>query len=343
MTVRQYRWVAAGFGVSILAVTAFVAVRTTVATGGHHDVLAATASRGAAVDAEKPAWYGLSVLNSPVTFSGDGASPTPAGFPAISATAGILVDVDTKTILWQLNGHAPLPPASTIKVLTALVALDNFSPDRSITATADALNQAWDETKMGLKPGMTLSVRDLLTAMLMVSANDAAQVLAADTVGLQRFVAAMNAQVAALGLHDTRVSSPVGLDDPHMRASAYDLAAIAATVFDRFPLFRGIVATRTASIPVNANHPVFWLENVDGLFQKYPPAVGIKPGWTGDAGACEIGMAVRDGHRLISVLMHGTLVYTSSARLLDWGFSREGLPALLPPQPSPSPSPAATH
>lgn len=338
---RPYRWMAAGIGVAMLAAIALVALRTTVATGRHHDVMAAALSRGAAFDAEKSAWYGLSVLHSRIAFSGDTANPSPAGFPVISASAGILVDIDTKTILWQLNDHAALPPASTIKVLTALVALDNFSPDRLVTATPDALNQAWDETKMGLKPGTTLSMRELLTAMLMVSANDAAQVLAADTVGLERFVAAMNAQVAALGLHDTRVSSPVGLDDPDMRASAYDLAAIAATVFDRFSLFRSIVATRSASIPANANHPVFWLENVNGLFQKYGPSVGIKPGWTGDAGACEVGMAVRDGHRLISVLMHGTLVYTASARLLDWGFSREGLPALLPPPPSPSPSTAA--
>jgi D-alanyl-D-alanine carboxypeptidase (penicillin-binding protein 5/6) len=121
-----------------------------------------------------------------------------------------------------------------------------------------------------------------------------------------------------------------------MRASAYDLAVIAATVSRRYSLFRSIVATKVASIPATSNHPVFWLDNVNGLFQKYAPAVGIKPGWTGDAGACEVGMAVRDGHRLISVLMHGTLVYTASARLLDWGFSREGLPALLPPPPSPT-------
>jgi D-alanyl-D-alanine carboxypeptidase (penicillin-binding protein 5/6) len=335
MMLRRYRWVAFGIGVTLLATVGFVALRTTVATGRPHDVLAATVSKGGASDAEKPAWHGLSVVHSRIAFSGDAVSATPAGFPEINAGAGILVDVDTGRILWQLNDHAPLPPASTIKMLTALVVLDNFSPDRSITATPDALNQAWDETKMGLKTGMTLSMRELLTAMLMVSANDAAMALAVDTVGLQRFVAAMNAQVAALGLHDTSVSSPVGLDDPGMRASAYDLAVIAATVSDRFSLFRNIVATKVASIPASANHPVFWLDNVNGLFKKYAPAVGIKPGWTGDAGACEVGMAVRDGHRLISVLMHGTLVYTASARLLDWGFSREGLPALLPPPPSP--------
>ena len=336
MIFRRYRWLAAGTGVAVLAALVATAMRIAV-TGGHpHEVLAASVVQGNASDLRKPAWYQLSIVSGDVAFTGVGAG-TSTNQPAISASSGILVDIDTKRILWQFDPRTLLPPASTVKMLTALVVLDNYSPDRKVTATADALRQAVDETKLGMLPGQTLTVRELLTAMLLASANDAASVLAYDTVGLDRFVGAMNAQAAALGLTDMHVASPVGLDDPGTRASAYDLAVLAATVFDRFPLFRDIVGARSTTIAATSTHPAFVIDNNNGLLQKYAPAVGIKPGWTGDAGACEVGMAVRDGHRLIDVLMRGTLVYTESARLLDWGFTQEGLPPLLPPQPTATP------
>src|SRR4029077_12232279 len=99
------------------------------------------------------------------------AAPTA---PPVRAAAGILVDIDSGTILWQRNAHDSLPPASTIKLPPALVILDNFKLDTRITVTPRALQQASDETKMGLKPGEQLSVQELLTGMLTVSANDAA-------------------------------------------------------------------------------------------------------------------------------------------------------------------------
>ncbi len=111
--------------------------------------------------------------------------------------------------------------------MTALVALENLDPEAPVTVTPDAVHLAWDESRMGLIAGETLSVRELLTGMLLVSGNDAANALAADTVGTERFVGAMNAQVAALGLHDSHFTTPVGLDDPDQYSSAYDLAAIA--------------------------------------------------------------------------------------------------------------------
>lgn len=243
--------------------------------------------------------------------------------PAMNAAAGILIDVDSGAILWQQNPHTPLPPASTTKMLTALVALRNLDPQQLITVTPEALHQEWDETKMGLLNGEKVSVQDLVTGALLVSGNDAADTLAVDTVGLESFVAGMNAQVQALGLHDSHFVTPVGLDDPGQRASAHDLAVIARTAVRTFPLFRHIVAMAAATLPATPTHHQFDLYNLNELVHTYPGAVGVKPGWTGSAGPCLVGMATREGHQLISVLLNAQLPTTQTKKLFDWGFAEE--------------------
>ena len=179
----------------------------------------------------------------------------PAGAPPMRAHTGILVDLDTGEILWARQPHLGVPPASLTKVLTALVALENLSPGQEVTVTADALGQSSDDTLMGLKAGQTLTVEELLDGMLLPSGDDAASAIAADTVGTPRFVAAMNAQVAELELHDSLFSATAGLDDPHLYASAYDMAVITAFTYDQFPLFDEIVDTRSIQLPADAGHP----------------------------------------------------------------------------------------
>ena len=296
---------------------------------------ASTLKSGAA--AERGRWFDLTTLDQPRSFQP--APHTLGGAPPAAATAGILVDIDTHQILWSSNPHESLPMASTTKEMTALVVLQNFSPDTVVTITADALHQDWDETRMGLTAGEKLTVRELLYGMLLVSANDAATALAVDTVGMERFVAAMNAEEVALGLHDSHFATPVGLTAPGQYASPYDLAVIGATAYDRFPLFRQIVGTHDFELPAGPTHKDYQLHNLNQLLDKYPAAVGIKPGWTGDAGACLVGMAVRNGHRLISVLLHADYPAATEAQLFDWGFATEGLPRLLPPPPTPTPAP----
>jgi D-alanyl-D-alanine carboxypeptidase (penicillin-binding protein 5/6) len=299
----------------------------------------AHAATNTAADLPRSAWYGMRLVTDPVHFSVAG---TPVAPPAMTARGGILVDIDSNTILWQHDAHQQLAPASTAKVLTALVTLENLQPSQPVTVTPDAVHLAWDESRMGLAPGQTLTVQELLTGMLLVSGNDAANAIASDTVGAERFVGAMNAEVEALGLHDSHFTSPVGLDDPEQHSSAYDLAAIATTAVRKFPLFREIVALRSVNLAATAGHPDFQLQSINLLLSMYPPAVGIKPGWTGAAGYCEVAMAVRDGHRLVSVLLNAPFSYSQSRRLLDWGFVQEGLASTLPtPSPTPKPSPRA--
>jgi serine-type D-Ala-D-Ala carboxypeptidase (penicillin-binding protein 5/6) len=280
----------------------------------------------------------LRVMHAHLTFSDDSAQYK--GAPKVDAAGGILVDVDSGSILWARDPHTARPPASTAKILSTLVALENFDPDRVVTITPDALTQAGDETVMGLHAGDQLTVRELLQGMLLVSGNDAADAMAVDTVGMDSFVNAMNQQLGALGLRDSHFVTPVGLDDPAQLASPYDLAAIAAVDVAQFPLFRQIVATTDMVLPASSQHPEFDLHNLNRLLRIYPVADGVKPGWTGDAGPCLVAMAERNAHRLISVVMNAPQLYTDSRALLDWGFMQLGLPSTLP-TPTPSPAPAA--
>jgi serine-type D-Ala-D-Ala carboxypeptidase (penicillin-binding protein 5/6) len=339
MHVRLPRWAIGGLGAAVilLPLVAFLALRgaaTPAVTAAAKSIDGRTAS-----DVTRSPWFGMRLLLDPLRFA-ETANPVVPG-PHVSAAAGILVDLDSRTVLWEHDAHDRLPPASTIKLLTAMVALENFPTAQLITVTPDALGQAGDETKMYLKPGNQVTVADLLTGLLTVSANDAADTLAVDTVGLERFVAAMNAQAAALGLHDTHATSPVGLDDPAMHTSAYDLAVLAAVDWTQWPLVRQIVATKYTVLPATATHPAFYLDNLNLLLSIYPAAVGMKTGYTGNAGNCLVAMAVRDGHHLLSVLLNApSYIYSQSRALLDWGFVHEGLPTQLPtPSPKPSPKP----
>ena len=328
---RQRRGLAAVVGIAILAIV--VIANQPSAVDVAHQVArpaaAHPAERIGAVPHVAPPPVVLNTLHQHIVFSDETADH--GGAPGVQADAGILIDVDSGAILWARNPHLAHAPASTTKVLSALVALENFPADQVVTITSEALFQAGDETKMGLVAGNRMTVTELLDGMMMVSANDAADAMAVDTVGLASYVATMNQQLEALGLRDSHFTTPVGLDDPAQLASAYDLAAVASVDVTHFPLFRQIVAQTEIDLPASPLHQAFWLGNLNRLLRLYPAADGIKPGWTGNAGGCLIGMAERDGHRLISVLLGAGRVYTDSRDLLDWGFVQEGLPSLLPP------------
>jgi len=273
-----------------------------------------------------PTAGGLNLLVDPVSFADQ--SGAHGGAPALQDAAGILVDVDQRTILWENNPHQSLPPASTTKLVSSLLALDNFAPTRPVTITPEALGQADDETRMGLSPGETLTVEELLIGMLTVSANDAATAMAVDTVGMDNFVAAMNAQIQQLGLHDSHFTTPVGLDDPQQYSSAYDLAAVAMEDMAHFPVFQNIVGRPSVNLRQTATHKAYELPNLSRELQFYPAAIGVKPGYTDNAGPCLVGEASRGGHHLIAVVLHDPVLYSDEAALFDWGFAQYGLPPI---------------
>ena len=278
---------------------------------------------------------GLRVLHAHYAFR-DAVAEHP-GAPAIDVAGGVLIDVDAGEILWAKEAHTPLPPASTTKIVSALVALENLDPEAVVNVTPDALLAAADETKLGVEAGDHYTVGELLQAMLTISANDAADVMAVDTVGMTRYVAAMNEQLAALGLRDSHFDSPVGLDSPTQRASPYDLAVAGLAAYENFPLFREIVGQPQIDVPATSGHVQYTLHNLDRLLQLYPPALGIKPGWTGDAGYCLVALAERDGHRLVLVLMNEPRLYEDARTMFEWAFGQLGIAPLASPTPSPTP------
>ena len=319
-----------------------------VAVGAHP---AAAASRDALGGA--PPWvdtdtrdqariFPLKILERPIAFREPGGHrPVP---PGIIASSAIVVDIDRGEVLGAINPHARRAPASTAKMLSALVAMENFAPDQPLTVTPEAADVLTVETRMELVAGEQLTARELLAGMLMISANDATKTFAYGTVGMDDFVAAMNRQVRALGLRDSNFVNPVGFpDDPEMFSSAYDLAAIAATDYRTFPLFAQLTATRDLDLPQGASHRDYRMHNINRLPDIYPAALGTKSGFTDEAGPCLVSMAVRGGHRLVAVLLNAPHMFDQSRALLEWGFAQEGL-APLPPATGTLPSvPSIRH
>ena len=287
----------------------------------------------------QPASPALQVLQQQVYFR-DGMAGT-TSFPVIGGGSGILVDMDSNRILWAGNEHVRRAPASTTKMMTALVALQNFPLDQQVLVSANAAGRDIVETRMGLLTGERLTVRELLSGMLTVSANDAAVAMADGTVGMDDYVTAMNRQVTALGLEDTHFTNPVGYpDEPQEFSTAYDLAAIATAGYRNYPLFRELTASHDVYLPATATHQEYKLHNINHLLDIYPAAVGTKSGFTDDAGPCLVSMAVRNGHHLVAVLMGAPRMFDQSRTLLEWGFVHDGLPPLYP---SPSPSASAAR
>lgn len=245
----------------------------------------------------------------------------PAPPPALKARAALVVDLDSGATLDAINAHARLAPASLTKVVTALVALDLLSIDQPVTVPASINTLPWDSTRMGLRAGEQLTVRDLLYGLFLNSGNDAAITLSEAATSRGDFVARMNAKAAALGMSDTHFVNPIGLDDPAHYTSAADLAKAATALRSRFPDVAAMASVDRMTLPATATHHAYTLYNLNELIRTYPGATGLKTGWTGHAGGCLIAMASRGGRTILVVVMGSPRVFDEAATLLDYGFA----------------------
>lgn len=256
---------------------------------------------------------------------------TPGGVasaqPAVSATAAVLVDARTGQVLYARNPHLRRPPASTTKILTALVALDRLPLDATIRVSKRAeLSRAG--SAIGLTEGETYRFRDLLYALLVPSANDAAVALAEAVGGtVAGFAAMMNDAAAALGARDSHFTNPDGLHDPGHYTSAYDLALFARAAIG-YPIFSRAVSRLHYEFAGPAGPREVWGKNK--LLWKYPGADGIKTGWVAESGPCLVGSATRGGRRLIAVVLNSGDEYGDAMRLLSYGFDRFAQRVLAP-------------
>jgi D-alanyl-D-alanine carboxypeptidase len=234
------------------------------------------------------------------------------------------VDVDSRHVLFDRKSHIRMPLASTTKLTTAMVALDQASPDTVVTVPPEAVNV--EPNVMGLSAGEQLTVRELLYGLLLDSGNDAAETLAATVVdgGRKAFLRAMNVKSTALGLTDTHFVNPSGLDDPGQYSSAHDLALTAAYLYEHYPVIEEVVTTKQQALAYGPGHKAFFPYNLNKLLWTYPGAIGFKTGLTDAAGDVFVGGAHRGNHTLVVVEMNDPLIFTDAAALLDYGFRRAG-------------------
>ncbi len=241
------------------------------------------------------------------------------------APAWIVADLDTGEVLAGRDMYTPHPPASTIKTLLALTALDELSLDATTVATQ--ANTYVECNCAGITPGRSYTARQLLDATLLVSGNDAANALADMLGGYDVAVDKMNAKAAAIGATDTHATSPSGLDGPGGPGwtSPHDLAAIFRAAMAN-PTFAQITAQPTAMFPTDSGETP--LINQDELLVRYPGAIGGKTGYTNAARKTFVGAAERNGRRLVVAMMYGLVheggptYWDQAATLLNWGFAQ---------------------
>lgn len=255
----------------------------------------------------------------------------PTGLAAASAgtagpTAVVVMDARTGRILHAREAHLRWPPASTTKILTAMIAIERLPAGAVVTASTYAASQRQGAT-LGLKPGERWPARDLLLAMMLRSANDAAVAVAERVSGrTERFVREMNARARQLGARESHFVNPHGFEASGHRSTAFDLALIARHAL-RNPEFAAIVRTATWELQ-GPGRPPQQIANTNQLLGRYPGADGVKTGWTAASGPSLVASATRDGRQILVVVLNSGDLFGDAERLLDLGFRslRPGAP-----------------
>jgi serine-type D-Ala-D-Ala carboxypeptidase (penicillin-binding protein 5/6) len=235
--------------------------------------------------------------------------------PGVRATAGIVVDVESGRVLWARRPHAKRPIASLTKLMTALlVERGSENLRRKVTITPEMTGELG--YTIGLQPGDEVSVRDLLAAAMIASANDASDALAVHRSGsVDRFVRLMNREAKTLGLRDTRYSNPSGIIDTGNHSSAWDVASVARLYMARPALAR--LAGMKLYQPASGSSYV----SRNRLLWDEPTAIGIKTGSTDLAGECLAAAARKDGRTLIAVVLDANGdEFAQAQALLRFGF-----------------------
>lgn len=239
--------------------------------------------------------------------------------PHVSASSAILIEANTKFVIGSKNADARMPMASTTKIMTALVAIENADISRTVSVAPAAVGV--EGSSIYLYEGERLTLEDLIYAMMLESANDAAAAIAIEVGGsTQGFAEMMNKKARALGLENTSFTNPHGLDDAQHYTTARDLAIIAIAAMED-PTFQKIVSTYKKTIPLNETEGTRLLINHNKLLKGYDGAVGIKTGYTKKSGRCLVSAAEKDGVELICVTLNAPDDWRDHSNMLDYGFS----------------------
>ncbi len=240
----------------------------------------------------------------------------------VSAVSAILVDENTNEIIYQKNPKEKKPPASIIKMLTFSLALEFFKEDEYIKITQYASEQI--SNKINMKPGEELKVSDILYGMMMISANDAAYAIADAVPGkFNAFIKKANEKVRLLGLTDTVMKNPAGLDEEGQISTAFDMATITRyTLLEHPKVIDYAGETKEHSVyATEKNEPHWWFGHLSAMLKRYPGMIAAKTGYTDEARSTFIGIAERDGRRLVIVILGSSDANNDVTRILDYGFS----------------------
>jgi len=240
--------------------------------------------------------------------------------PEIRAPAAVLADLDTGQVLFDLNRNERRPIASVTKIMTALLVVERTNPTDVVTVSEEAASgQVSGISGLGLVAGERIRVDELLYALLLQSANDAALALAEHVSGsVDAFVDDMNARAEQLGMSRTMFASPNGLDDAGY-SSAADLVRLTRAAY-RSRGFASVVATRFHTVRSLDAQPRT-VQNRNVLLWLYPGAIGVKTGFTSPAGFCLVGSAQRGDERLVAVVLgEPGEPFSDAAALLNYGF-----------------------
>lgn len=242
----------------------------------------------------------------------------PAATIGVSAASAIVIEAESGMPLYEKDADTRRPMASTTKIMTALVVIEKMAMDQTVTVPKEAVGV--EGSSIYLVENERLTVEDLLYALMLESANDAATALAVLTAGsVEKFAILMNRKAEELGLTNTAFENPHGLDGEGHYTTARDLAALTAHALQN-ETFRSIVSTYKRTIPLNGDQGTRVLVNHNRLLRSYEGCIGVKTGFTKRSGRCLVTAAERDGVTLVAVTLKASDDWNDHCRMLDYGF-----------------------
>lgn len=243
------------------------------------------------------------------------AASQPDPFPQVAAA--YLVELDGDAI-WARQPERRLPPASLTKLMTALLVLEQGHPDDAVTVATSATHETG--TRLGLKSGERFRLQDLLAAALITSANDACHALADHLAGDEsKFVARMNRRAKALGMRDTHFANACGHDEAGHYSSVHNLSLLAHALL-KYPSLLEITSQKSLRIATLDGQRSYSLENKNALIGRYDGALGLKTGFTPNAGKCLVAYVRRGAHSVLLILLHGQDRWWDAVDILDLAF-----------------------
>ncbi len=245
-------------------------------------------------------------------------SPVQDFRPLVSAEAAVLMDVTTGDVLFDKQAFKRKPPASTTKIMTAILGLEMGRPDEVVTVSPKAA--AVGESTIHLDPGEKITLYELITGALVRSGNDACVAIAEQIAGSeQQFLKLMNKKALSLGAQNTHFANTNGLPNKDHYSTAFDLALMASHGL-QLPAFASITRQKETDIHFLEPDTFMNIRNTNKLLWNYPFADGVKTGTTTASGKCLVASATKEGRQLVVVVLNAPNRFGDAQKLLEWGF-----------------------